>query len=116
MLRRPRAAEKERREAEKWVVAGVSTMRAAADIERNNLPRRSTRLPYLAGGSPHGWIEQWRGVGPQEAVRRSSIRHPGEEGEEEVVAGGTEGEETAGTSPAGAGSAAAEGEEGAGWG
>jgi hypothetical protein len=122
MLRRPRAAEKERWEAEKWVAAGASTatrastMRAAADIARNNLPWRSTHLPYLAGGSPHGWIEQRRDVGPQEAVRRSSIRHPGEEGEEEVVAGGTKSEETTGTSPVGAGSAAAEGEEGAGWG
>jgi hypothetical protein len=44
------------------------------------------------------------------------IRHPGEEGEEEVVAGGAEGEEMFGTSPAGAGFAAAEGEEGVGWG
>jgi hypothetical protein len=72
--------------------------------------------PYLAGGSPHGRIERRCDVDPQEAVHRSSIRHPGEEGEEEVVAGGTKGEEMVGTSPAGAGSAAAEGEEGAGWG
>jgi hypothetical protein len=42
---------------------------------------------------------------PQEAARRLLIRHLGEEGEEEVVAGD---EETAGTSPASAGSAAVE--------
>jgi hypothetical protein len=90
-------------------VTRASTSRAAADIECGGLPWWSARLPYLAGGSPHGRIEQWRSVDPQEAARRSSIRHPGEEDEEEVVAGGAEGEETAGTSPVAVGSAAAKG-------
>jgi hypothetical protein len=78
-------------------------------IERGGLPWQSARLPYLAGSSAHGRIERWCGVDPQEAARRSSIRRPGEEGEEEVVAGGAGGEETVGTSPAGIGSTTAEG-------
>jgi hypothetical protein len=67
----------------------ASTARAATGIERSSLPWRSARLPYLAGGSPHGRIERRRDVDTQEVACRSSIRHPGEEGDEEVVVGGT---------------------------
>jgi hypothetical protein len=78
-----KAAEKERREAQKRAAAGASTAReatgastarTAAGIERGGLPWRSTRLPYLAGSSPHGWIERRRGVDPQEATRSRSAR------------------------------------------
>jgi hypothetical protein len=64
--------------------------------ERGGLPWRSMYLPYLGGGSPHERIERRRDVDPQEATHHSSICRPGEEAEEEVVAGGVEGEETAG--------------------
>jgi hypothetical protein len=63
----------------------TSTARASAGIECGGLQWQSARLPYLAGGSPHGRIERRRGVDPQEAARRSSIRHPGEEALQETI-------------------------------
>jgi hypothetical protein len=49
-------------------VGGGGEASTATGIERSSLPLRSARLPYPAGGSPHGRIERRRDVDTQEVV------------------------------------------------